>query len=372
MKKYEKEIFRLAKRYANKKRSYLLVNPWQAKHMPVSPTDALLMMNDLGCLTAQKYPSARLVIGFAETATAVGAIVAANLADDCFYVHTTRESLAGEYIEFSEEHSHAVEQKLPSATLSHITGTPVVLVDDEISTGKTMRNMVSVMRQDVAGLSRQDFAAVSMINRLDSDDEIRMEEAHIAHCELCRLENIDYESRVRGIPIEAAQTATGNFEQRSYRRYRAATRVSDVRKGEWAGLYYKQCRALAAEVLSYLSKQLAGLDSALIIGTEEFMYPALICGKLLEAREQFELVRCQATTRSPIGVCIDGDYPIYEGHSLHSFYENERQTYIYDLANYDAVIVVTDADGDKDLAMHDIMAAFGQRCDRFCLVEVAH
>ena len=44
----------------------------------------------------------------------------------------------------------------------------------------------------------------------------------------------------------------------------------------------------------------------------------------------------------------------------------------YDLANYDAVIVVTDADGDKDLAMHDIMAAFGQRCDRFCLVEVAH
>lgn len=101
MKKYEKEIFRLAKRYANKKRSYLLVNPWQAKHMPVSPTDALLMMNDLGCLTAQKYPSARLVIGFAETATAVGAIVAANLADDCFYVHTTRESLAGEYIEFS-------------------------------------------------------------------------------------------------------------------------------------------------------------------------------------------------------------------------------------------------------------------------------
>ena len=50
-----------------------------------------------------------LVIGFAETATAIGAAVAAELGAD--YVQTTRELVPdAEYLYFSEEHSHATEQ----------------------------------------------------------------------------------------------------------------------------------------------------------------------------------------------------------------------------------------------------------------------
>ena len=76
------DTLRIAKRYNNPKRSYLLVNPLQAKHIPVSPAAALEMMGALGDQVAAKYPEARLVIGFAETATAIGAAVAARLGPD--------------------------------------------------------------------------------------------------------------------------------------------------------------------------------------------------------------------------------------------------------------------------------------------------
>ena len=106
------DTLRIAKRYNNPKRSYLLVNPLQAKHIPVSPAAALEMMGALGNQVAAKYPEARLVIGFAETATAIGAAVAARLGPDCLYVHTTREALDGDWILFREEHSHAAEHRL--------------------------------------------------------------------------------------------------------------------------------------------------------------------------------------------------------------------------------------------------------------------
>lgn len=44
----------------------------------------------MGQLLAGKHPEARLIIGFAETATAVGAAVA-GCSEDCIYLTTTRE-----------------------------------------------------------------------------------------------------------------------------------------------------------------------------------------------------------------------------------------------------------------------------------------
>ena len=48
MPEYTREnTLRIAKRFHNRKRTYLLVNPLQAKHIPVSPTRALEMMDAL-------------------------------------------------------------------------------------------------------------------------------------------------------------------------------------------------------------------------------------------------------------------------------------------------------------------------------------
>ena len=86
----ENDLIRIAKRLNNNRRTYLLVNPLQAKHIPVSPSKALQMMTRLGELVSSKYNDSRLVVGFAETATAIGAVVAKELSDDCMFLHTTR------------------------------------------------------------------------------------------------------------------------------------------------------------------------------------------------------------------------------------------------------------------------------------------
>ena len=147
----QNDLLRVAKRVRNAKRSYLLVNPLQGKHIPVSPARSLEMMNTLGDRLAEAYPGTRLVIGFAETATAIGAAVASRFPGECVYLHTTREEVpqVGEWVLFSEEHSHAVEQKLCGDSLSRWfeDTESVILVDDEISTGKTLINMVRQLRE---------------------------------------------------------------------------------------------------------------------------------------------------------------------------------------------------------------------------------
>jgi len=96
------QLLRLARRHHNTKRTYLLVDPLQGKHIPVSPTRSLEMLRTLGSRFAGVAPEVDLVIGFAETATAVGAAVASMLSDRCRYIHTTREpsAITGRVIEF--------------------------------------------------------------------------------------------------------------------------------------------------------------------------------------------------------------------------------------------------------------------------------
>ena len=125
MKEYSiNDVLRIAKRHNNSKRSYLLVNPLQGKHLPISPTAALDMMKALSDKVASKYPDSKLTIGFAETATAIGAVVAVSLAEDCVYIHTTREDFSREYhfTDFLEE------QVQPGNPLRHLpVGHGVVL-----------------------------------------------------------------------------------------------------------------------------------------------------------------------------------------------------------------------------------------------------
>ena len=148
------DTLRIAKRYNNPKRSYLLVNPLQAKHIPVSPTAALEMMSALGGQVAARYPEARLVIGFAETATAVGAAVAAPLGEACVDIHPPRAPRGGDRILFQEEHSHAVEHQLSAEHLEEwIDRSPaVVFVDDEFSTGRPLIKWSSSCGRGIPGL----------------------------------------------------------------------------------------------------------------------------------------------------------------------------------------------------------------------------
>ena len=79
----------------------------------------------------------------------------------------------------------------------------------------------------------------------------------------------------------------------------------------------------------------------LVLGTEEFMYPALYVGAKLE--EAGYTVRMHATTRSAIGVSKEEKYPLHTRYELASLYDKNRTTFVYDLTEYEEVLVLTDA-----------------------------
>lgn len=340
---YTKETtLRVAKRYRNAKRAYLLVNPLQAKHMPVSPTEALTMMRTLGAGLRQEFPGARLVLGFAETATALGAAVASRLGPDCAFLTTTREAGEGPgWVRFLEEHSHAAEQKLWGGDLDALlqeTDT-VLFVDDEISTGKTLRNMVAQLTRRWPALGEKTLVAASLLNRVTPEQEEALADAGITCRCLVRLPQEDHTAQVADWTVTEAPSAVPqnlSFRQETL----PGEGLLDPRKTLRIGAYDSSCQAVAEAMLSHTLGPVDTLGKTLVLGTEECMYPALILGEKLE-RLGAE-VCCHATTRSPIGLCDAPGYPIRSGWKLPSFYEEERTTYVYDLKEYDTVIVLSD------------------------------
>lgn len=340
---YTKETtLRVAKRYRNAKRAYLLVNPLQAKHMPVSPTEALTMMRTLGAGLQQEFPGTRLVLGFAETATALGAAVASRLGPDCAFLTTTREAGEGPgWVRFLEEHSHAAEQKLWGGDLDALlqeTDT-VLFVDDEISTGKTLRNMVAQLTRRWPALGEKTLVAASLLNRVTPEQEEALAEAGITCRCLVRLPQEDHTAQVADWTVTEAPPAVPqnlSFRQETL----PGEGLLDPRKTLRIGAYDSSCQAVAEAMLSHTLGPVDTLGKTLVLGTEECMYPALRLGEGLE-RLGAE-VCCHATTRSPIGLCDTPGYPIRSGWKLPSFYEEERTTYVYNLKEYDTVIVVSD------------------------------
>ena len=97
----------------------------------------------------------------------------------------------------------------------------------------------------------------------------------------------------------------------------------------------------------------------LVVGTEEFMYPALIAAEGLE-REGGEVL-CHSTTRSPIVVSREEDYPLGERYELKSLYDARRTTYLYEIGTYDEVAVVTDAASEEREGLYSLINALRSR-----------
>ena len=367
----ERDIIRIAKRVNNSKRPYLLVNPLQAKHMPVAPSKALQLMTSLGEAVAEKYGDARLVIGFAETATAIGAVVAKSISDECSYIHTTRENVktAKEYICFLEEHSHATEQKLVADNLNDYFSktSTVILVDDEFSTGKTLINMVNQLKALYPVLLEKKIVAASIINRLSEDNLARWEKEGIESICVLKIPNVDYTDEVAPILAETAQDCSEAQKQFHGGASVLVSNLPDPRLGVAISEYYEICHSktkLIERACDIKGKRV------LILGTEECMLPALLIGSKIEEAGLARSVKCHATTRSPIGICKTAGYPIKAGYRIHSFYDINRDTFIYNLHKYDVAIIISDTSGPFSRGLHDLSIALDQKgCKNiFCMV----
>lgn len=368
----EQDLVRIAKRENNNKRKYLVVNRLQGKHIPVRPSEAFEMFGALADILRHKYTNEKLLlIGFAETATAIGAAVSAELGTD--YMQTTREPVSGvEYLYFSEEHSHATEQKLVKNDIDSLMERTdrILFIEDEITTGKTILNIINILEKQYPNKVR--FSAASILNGMDEralsayrDRGIELfwlvKTNHAAYTEIAEAYRGDGKYIIcesEQISDEAASEAKQNNNGRCVGTITDETIVRDKNCQSSAVIRHKKIkdfmnarRLVHADEYAVLCEKLyqyllgeADLDKAdkvLVLGTEEFMYPALFVAGRLEA--QGKHVRFHATTRSPIAVSTEENYPLHTRYELKSLYDSERTTYIYDLQKYDIVVIITDA-----------------------------
>ena len=130
-------IMTVEHRSNNPKRDYLFCNKIQGKHIPVSPSLAFDIFDELAYIVDKKLKDKRVVVvGFAETATAIGGYMASHVESCVYHLQTSREncSPSGRLIEFSEEHSHATEQYLYGELDAMPKFDYILFVEDEIST----------------------------------------------------------------------------------------------------------------------------------------------------------------------------------------------------------------------------------------------
>ncbi len=362
MKYSQKTLVRIAKRENNTKRNYLVVNPLQGKHVPVSPSKALALFSDLAEVVRGKYTGEKLLlIGFAETATAIGAQAAIDLGTE--YIQTTREVMKGvDYLFFSEEHSHATEQKLVKNDIDEAVGRVdrIVFVEDEVTTGKTILNIISVMKKEY----RKDikFAVASILNGMSKEHRMLYEEKSIDLHYLVKTDHSRYGEIADTFAGDGAykKCFTDAGEHTNYfSRIKQKVPVvpiagrMDARRLVDAHAYEAACRKLFEDIS--VARTLPVKERILVVGTEEFMFPALFIGAELE--KLGNEVKCHSTTRSPIIVSTEEQYPLHARYELRSLYDADRRTFLYDIDAYDQVLVVTDAELSEDEGVDSLIHA---------------
>ena len=352
---YDEEMFLgVAKRENNNKRNFLVVNKWQGKHMPVPPKRALGMFLDLAEKIKENHSDEKLVlIGFAETATAIGAAIACSLG--CDYIQTTREVLdeVSEYLFFSEEHSHATEQKLVKCDIDAAMeqADRIVFIEDEVTTGKTILNIITLLQKTYGG--RVSYCVASILNLMHEEAILEYERRDISLYWLLKGEHKMFSNRADSF------AGDGKYEDFSYRlpegKYSETVifGCENARRLTTGEGYTSACELLINRILENL--HISEGKRILVLGTEEFMYPALYFGNALE--DMGLEVHFHATTRSPIVVSREADYPLHSRCRIKSPYEDARTTYIYNLDKYDYVFIVTDAVGDAASLLAAVEAA---------------
>jgi hypothetical protein len=307
-------------------------------------------------LALGSFPGAPAVIGFCETATALGHTVA-DAFTDAVYVHTTRrpDPSRPTLLGFDEEHSHAVAHHLqpPAGFLDH--GRPVVLVDDEISTGTTALNTIAELH---ALRPRDSYVLAALL-------DMRPDEARAA---------FDVRAAELGVRVQVVALVDGTLtlpEDLLARADELQRELTDppsaatlevafpVPQGNWPmdvpvggrhGFAAADRRPFAQAIGDLAAGLRLGNGPILVVGTEELMYAPIRLAHALEVLGSTVLV--QSTTRSPVLPLDEPGYAVRRRLVFPSTDDPGRESYLYNVVpptwsaaeGYSDIVVVTEGE----------------------------
>ncbi|MFB9581735.1 MULTISPECIES: phosphoribosyltransferase [Streptomyces] len=392
----------------NPKRAHLLVSRVLGKHVPQSPEAVYAAGYGLGervrALLGDGAAAAAVVLGYAETATGLGHCVADGLAL-APYLHSTRRPVPG--VEpaggFEEAHSHATSHLLlPEDPELLAGGGPLVLVDDEFSTGNTVLNTIADLHSRHPRGHYVVVALVDMRSPADRDRLTAFAEGLGARIDLVALargtvslpEGVlakgqalveEYETRGAAGDADGPAAVAGSVAGAASGSRSAAesgagfgsvagpaagsvAAVERVALGWPGGLpdggrhgFAPADRDRLEAALPALAGRIAAAlgpepGRVLVLGNEELMYAPLRLARALEESGAAREVRFSTTTRSPVLAVDDPGYAIrtrlvFPAHDDPADGPGDRYAYNVAGAGFDAVVAVVDGAGDT-AALH--------------------
>ena len=348
------DLVKLAKRDKNSIRPYLYVNPIQGKHIPTKPEDVLEMCQKLANIVNSTYPKDSLyVIGFAETATGVASAVTSYLKNAVYYQNTTREYLGNEeYLYFTESHSHAIDQMLRAEGVEECIRKidRIIFIDDEVTTGSTICKLIDAIKKKY-NVENLKYSIVSILNSMTQERILGLKENGI-ECQF--LSSIPYEynkETIIGIAFDNDRhTIVKSTAKHDIKKIDFPSSVNPRGIVKFAD-YEKEIMRFADNIVYLFGAN--HYISVLVLGTEEFMYPTFRVGEMIKKKGIADNVWIHSTTRSPIVASGEAGYPLYHRYQIRSLYDENRTTFIYNLEQYDKVIVLTDSLKDNE-SMSDL------------------
>ncbi|MEF7562982.1 phosphoribosyltransferase family protein [Bacillus infantis] len=382
----------------NKKRSFLFVSKLLGKHLPIHPEKGLIT----GELLAARYAELKeglplpeteellqaflldpgvsrpsipfvdkkynpVIIGFAETATALGHSFY-NAFKAAGYFHTTRETLpeAVSIIDFEEEHSHATSHRCYADRELLDNQREVILVDDEMTTGKTA---VNIIRSIQAEFPRSEYTVASILDWRSQENQaaFQMLEKELG-ITINSVSLLKGEMQAAGEPViqtnieDRKRDAGGSsicfinlsesglsFEKAGSPSITLGGGICNIPYLKGTGRFGLQKGAEEPErdleaAAALLAKSRKG-DHTLVLGTGEFMYiPMKVASQMGEG------VFFQSTTRSPVHVLDREGYGAREGLSFPNPEDADIRQFVYNITPgvYDDLFILFEREPNRE------------------------
>ena len=360
----------------NPKRAHLLVSKVLGKHIPASPgliiaAGQLLgakaynalggQVAGLGTISALiktrlngaavEFPKFSIpeyipavVVGYAETATSLGHIVAEYLYAP--YIHSTRYGHEDKvpYGRFEEAHSHATSHKLlPDNDEFFNNDLPMVLVDDELSTGKTILATIDELQ---ALNPRKKYIVVTLIDCRSEADKLALDD--FARKIAAEISVVSLSEGVVSYPHDIVERAAKiisdmpkesmSYEARMWQTNRISVDFSSFNHARYGIDEFDP--ELAKEISDKVWEKAKG--KTLILGLEEFMYLPVTVGQHLEATGMD--VYSSSTTRSPVAPFDSSDYAIRN--CLTFLGPEDEERFAYNIEGFDTIVVIVEPGTD--------------------------